>query len=217
MSQNISQFSWLVYTLSENEKVDRAMVRKICRWLRESCNFFYLSGHGRVMPEQVTDHRVKIGANVKVCNLGGAVGDWTTVTVPYWVGARQYRIVFLDTCHSGGSNKSGNPADPWGSNMTRYPHVAWADAFNIDYNEIYEGAFLGYNGESIWFSTSGPGQSYRDWTDHFWQALVEGLSTREAVVRANQRLPSNAPQPNPRSVWTQYNRPKLVSAGEYKW
>jgi hypothetical protein len=82
------RFSWLVYTLSEEETVDRAMVRKICRWLRESTRYFYFSGHGSPMPERTYDHHFLIGQNVRLRNHGAAVKEWETITVQYWVGER---------------------------------------------------------------------------------------------------------------------------------
>ncbi|MCW5935907.1 MAG: hypothetical protein KIT11_01185 [Fimbriimonadaceae bacterium] len=218
MSQTTTSFSWLVYTLSENETVSRTMVQKICKWIRFSCDFFHLDGHGYRATEGQTESTAKIGANVYVRNFGSAVKGWSFITVPYWTQGRQYRFAWLDTCHSGGCNKSGVPADPWQTFMTRQPHDRWADAFNID-REIFEGAFLGFNGQVSFNGPSGPAKSYRDWRDFFWQALANGLTFREALTRADQRLVGNAPQPNPRSIWVyqQSQFPKRVTSGEYKW
>jgi hypothetical protein len=217
MSQTTTRFAWLVYTIFENETIDRMMVRKICRWLRESCEFIQLDGHGSVGEDGDTRHAVALGGNVRLLNFDRLVDSWTRVEVPYWTQGRQYRFAFVDTCGSSGSNKYRTPPDPWGTQMTRLPHARWASAFNIDYNQVYEGAYIGWNGLAYWNASTGLGQAWRDWRDFFRQALAGGLSFREALTRADLRLPSFAPDPNPRSFWIQYGLPKRVVVGEFKW
>jgi hypothetical protein len=63
----------------------------------------------------------------------------------------------------------------------------------------------------------GVDKSWNLWLGYFWQALAGGRSVREAIRHAHQRLPLWAPEPNPRSVWRQYDVDKLSLGGEYKW
>jgi hypothetical protein len=217
MSQTTTGFTWLVYTIFENETIERTMLRKICRWLRDSCESIQLDGHGSTGPDGDTRHAFMLGGNVRLLNYERLLDSWNRVEVLRWTQGRQYRFAFVDACGSAGSNRDQSPPDPWGTEMTRFPHVRWASAFNIDYTNVYEGAFVGWNGLAYWNQSTGLGMAWRDWRDFFWQALAGGLSIREAITRADRRLPSFAPEPNPRSIWNQYGLPKRVAVGEYKW
>ncbi|MGE0001915.1 MAG: FlgD immunoglobulin-like domain containing protein [Fimbriimonadaceae bacterium] len=226
LSQNTSGFPWLFYMVYDGELISRETVRKMCKWLRSSASALYLIGHGFRAAEQATVHTVWIGANVQVHYAGLARKGWQHITVPYWVGGRQYRFLLLDTCHSVGSNKSDNPKDCYvsgnpahGTYMTLYPHKTWAEAYNVDTDEVLEGAFVGFNGQMFFAQGAGLGRWWRDWRDYFWQALSSGnYSVAEALNRADQLLPSFATHPNPSSYCAgAINQPKRKHWGDWRW
>jgi hypothetical protein len=226
LSQATSGFPWLFYMVYDQESISRETVRKLCKWLRSSAKEIYLMGHGFRTEENETNHFVLIGKNITVHNAGTPSKGWTRITIPYWVGTRQYRFLFLDTCHSAGSNKSGIPQDCWllGSPpeptyMTRFPHQQWATAFNIETEDPFEGAFVGFNGQMYFAQSAGIGRWWRDWREYFWQSLASGNYTvAGSLTRADQRLPSFAAHPNPSSFCGgAINRSKRFSRGDWQW
>lgn len=125
----------------------------------------------------------------------------------------------VDGNYTAESTSSNNPNDGWETYMTAHPatDAKWVKAFNMNVNGIYEGAWIGMNGQGDFNGSSAEAQAWQSWRQYFWHAIGNQYLVQDALTYADLHLSSGAPEPNPRSWSPTLNVPKRVSHGDWQW
>lgn len=189
-------------------------------------DYFYINCHGFRTAEKIFDHRIRF-ANVRIRTYSESNNDPNIISVPYNLRkrSRPFRFVFLDACHTAGSNKDGVPADKWRTLMTRdvnlesNRYLQWRDAF------MGQGAFRANNGymylnvnNSFANLQRPPRARFYKWRKHFREGISDqNVSVTQAFTHATGQMPTFAKRPYPSSVDNILVLRKTIVQGDWEW